>query len=57
VPILVEFAGWKTSTGAARTFSELPPRARKYLEKIASLTGPKLSIVSVGADREQTIRL
>ena len=57
VPILVDFPGWKTSTGAARTFADLPPRARKYLEKIASLTGPKLSIVSVGADRAQTIRL
>jgi adenylosuccinate synthase len=49
--------GWKKATGGARTFSDLPPKARKYLDKIASLTGPKLSIVSVGADREQTIRL
>ncbi len=57
VPILVELPGWKTPTAGARTFADLPPKARKYLEKIASLTGPKLSIVSVGADREQTIRL
>jgi adenylosuccinate synthase len=57
VPILVELPGWRTPTGGARAFSDLPSKARKYLEKIASLTGPKLSIVSVGADREQTIRL
>ena len=57
VPVLVELPGWKKSTGDARTFNELPPKARKYLNKIASLTGPKLSLVSVGADREQTIRL
>jgi adenylosuccinate synthase len=57
VPILIELPGWRTATGGARTIADLPPKARKYLEKIASLTGPKLSIVSVGADREQTIRL
>jgi adenylosuccinate synthase len=57
VPVLVELPGWKKFTGDARTFNELPLKARKYLNKIASLTGPKLSLVSVGADREQTIRL
>jgi adenylosuccinate synthase len=57
VPILIELPGWKKSTQDARTFDALPPRARSYLKKIASLTGAKLSLVSVGADREQTIRL
>ena len=57
VPVVIELPGWKVSTAQARTFGELPPKARNYLKKIASLTGPKLSIVSVGADREQTIRL
>ena len=57
VPVVIELPGWKASTAQARTFGELPSKARNYLKKIASLTGPKLSIVSVGADREQTIRL
>lgn len=57
VPVIIELPGWKASTAQARTFGELPSKARNYLKKIASLTGPKLSIVSVGADREQTIRL
>ena len=57
VPVAIELPGWKASTAQARTFGELPSKARNYLKKIASLTGPKLSIVSVGADREQTIRL
>jgi adenylosuccinate synthase len=57
VPVIIELPGWKASTARARTFGELPSKARNYLKKIASLTGPKLSIVSVGADREQTIRL
>jgi adenylosuccinate synthase len=57
VPVVIELPGWRASTARARNFSELPSKARNYLKKIASLTGPKLSIVSVGADREQTIRL
>jgi adenylosuccinate synthase len=57
VPVIIELPGWKASTAQARTFGQLPSKARNYLKKIASLTGPKLSIVSVGADREQTIRL
>ncbi len=57
VPVVIELPGWRAPTGHARKFGELPPKARNYLKKIASLTGPKLSIVSVGADREQTIRL
>ena len=57
VPVVVELPGWNASTAQARKFRELPAKARNYLKKIASLTGPRLSIVSVGADREQTIRL
>jgi adenylosuccinate synthase len=57
VPVLIELPGWKRSTGDARNFEDLPPKARNYLKKIASLTGSKLALVSVGADREQTIRL
>jgi adenylosuccinate synthase len=57
VPIVIELPGWNASTAQARTYRQLPSKARNYLKKIAGLTGPKLSIVSVGADREQTIRL
>ena len=57
VPVLIDMPGWMKSTQEARTFDSLPPKARSYLKKIASLTGPKLSLVSVGAAREQTIRL
>lgn len=56
-PVYIEMPGWNKSTAEARTFEELPAKARTYLKKIASLTGAKLSIVSVGADRAQTIRM
>jgi adenylosuccinate synthase len=54
-PIYREFPGWKTSTSQARTWKDLPAKARTYLETLAKLTGARLSIVSVGPGREQTI--
>ena len=56
-PIYEEFDGWLKDTTAAKTWKELPPKCRKYLEAIAKLTGAKLGIVSVGPGREQTILL
>lgn len=56
-PVYVDFPGWKTSTNKARRWKDLPARARTYLKAIAELTGAKLSIVSVGPAREQTIKL
>ena len=52
-----EMPGWLCPTDQARTFAELPPRARRYLQRIARLTGAKLSIVSVGPHRDQTIHV
>ena len=57
VPIYQEFHGWQTSTRRVREFDQLPKRARIYLQKLAQLSGARLSIVSVGARREETIFL
>ena len=56
-PVYIQMEGWKSSTENARRFGDLPANARNYLEKIASLTGASLKIVSVGAHRDQTILL
>ena len=56
-PVYAEFPGWNTPTDHARKFSDLPHRAREYVKKLAELTGAKLSIVSIGPARDQTIRL
>jgi len=56
-PIYAEFPGWRTPTDQARSWKDLPPKARAYLKAIAELTGAKLSIASVGPAREQTIQL
>jgi adenylosuccinate synthase len=54
-PVYIDFVGWKTPTTNARKWKDLPPRARTYLEALAEVTGARLSIVSVGPAREQTI--
>jgi adenylosuccinate synthase len=54
-PVYVEFEGWRTPTDKARTWKQLPPKARAYLKAIAELTGAKLAIASVGPSRDQTI--
>jgi adenylosuccinate synthase len=56
-PVYIEMPGWKTSTEAARKWSDLPKNTQAYVKKIAELTGTKLKIVSIGPDREQTIVL
>jgi adenylosuccinate synthase len=56
-PIYKRFTGWKESTGSARKFSQLPKNARNYLKAIAEMTGAKLTMVSVGPTRAETIML
>lgn len=56
-PVYRELPGWKQSTQNARKFSQLPKNARDYVKYISRLTGVRLSIVSVGPGRAQTIML
>src|SRR5437764_1951799 len=55
--IYEEVRGCKTSIHGARKFSQLPLAARKYVRYISELTGAKLSMVSVGPARGETIPL
>jgi adenylosuccinate synthase len=54
-PVYVEFEGWRTPTDKAKTFKQLPGKAREYLKAISELTNAKLFIASVGPGRDQTI--
>src|ERR1051325_895274 len=56
-PVYEEVRGWNACTHAARKFSQLPSAARKYVRYISELTGAKLSMVSVGPARGETIVL
>jgi len=56
-PIYEEMRGWKQSTTSAKKLSQLPFLARNYVKRLGQLTGAKVSIVSVGPVRAQTIFL
>ena len=56
-PIYEKMRGWKKNISSVRKFSGLPLAARSYVKRIAELTGARLSIVSVGPTRAQTIFL
>src|SRR5215211_564716 len=47
--------GWKRPTSAARRLEELPPEARRYLDRIETLVEAPIVYVSVGTRRDQII--
>ena len=54
-PVYEEFEGWKTDTSSIREYDKLPENAKKYLKRLSELVDTEISIVSVGAGRDQTI--
>ncbi|MBY0456131.1 MAG: adenylosuccinate synthase, partial [Gemmataceae bacterium] len=54
-PMYETLPGWSEDLTKVRKLSDLPAAARRYLDRIAELVGLKVSVVSVGPDREQTI--
>ena len=56
-PVYEVLEGWKSSTSHVKKYDELPHNAKKYIEKIKELCGVKISYVSVGPEREQTIEM
>ena len=53
-PVLEYLPGWKCAISDARSFSELPAAAQRYLERMAELVDSKVEIISVGPRRDQT---
>ena len=54
-PVYETFEGWKTDISGIRKYEDLPEKARKYVERMAEVTGIDVGIVSVGPNRDQTI--
>lgn len=54
-PVYRSFKGWKEQISGAKRWKQLPANTKKYVEMIEQLSGVKVSIVSVGARRDQTI--
>ena len=48
--------GWTEPLTGCRTLADLPENTRAYVERLQALCGVPIELVSVGADREATIR-
>jgi adenylosuccinate synthase len=55
VPVYETVPGWNDDITGVRKLADLPTGARRYIDRISELVGLKVSVVSVGPDREQTI--
>jgi adenylosuccinate synthase len=56
-PVYEEMPGWRESTVGLTDYAALPANARKYLERLESLVGVPIDVISTGPDRDQTIVL
>lgn len=54
-PALKSFKGWKKDITKIKKYEELPEELKRYVEYIEEQTQVKVSIISVGPQREQTI--
>ncbi len=56
-PVYMTLEGWSESTYGARSFSDLPAQAVKYITVIEELIGAPVFILSTSPEREDTILL
>ncbi len=56
-PVYEEMEGWKDNIGNIRKLSDLSGNAQKYINEIEKLTGTEVTMISVGAGREEVVKL
>jgi adenylosuccinate synthase len=56
-PIYDELQGWNQDISGITKFNDLPENAKKYVNYIQEQVGVKITLISVGSKRDQTIRL
>ncbi len=54
-PVYEIMPGWQTKTAGIRDWEKLPMNARHYIERIESLLGVSIGMISTGPDREDLI--
>jgi len=56
-PVYDEIEGWQESTVGCQSIGDLPQKCRAFLDRLEAMLGCDISIISTGAEREQTILL
>ncbi|MFH1753147.1 MAG: adenylosuccinate synthase [Candidatus Omnitrophota bacterium] len=54
-PVYESLPGWQSETTGCKRYSDLPPNAKRYLERLEELMGVKITMISVGSKRGETI--
>ena len=54
-PIYRSFEGWRDTTAGARSWSDLPAQAVKYVREIEELVGAPVTLLSTSPERDDTI--
>ena len=54
-PVYETLPGWKCDISGVRNFYQLPREAKDYVDFLEQLAGVRVSIITVGPDRDQTI--
>jgi adenylosuccinate synthase len=54
-PVYERVSGWSESTSGTTRWSDLPAAARRYLNRIAEISGVPLAMVSTGQRRDEVI--
>lgn len=55
-PVYEKLPGWQEDISSCETWEQLPENTRHYIERVEELMGVRAEFISVGADRNQTIR-
>ncbi|MGB7069905.1 MAG: adenylosuccinate synthase [Pyrinomonadaceae bacterium] len=56
-PVYETLAGWKSDTVGTTDFSDLPDKAKAYVEFLSRSIGVEIGLISTGPERDQTIIL
>jgi adenylosuccinate synthase len=56
-PVYEEMEGWTEDVTGATRVEDLPAAARKYLDRVADVSGLPVRWVSIGPDRDRTLEL
>ncbi|MFC1698650.1 adenylosuccinate synthase [Candidatus Omnitrophota bacterium] len=55
-PVYETHPGWRSDTSKVKKFNRLPLNAQRYIKRLEKLLQTKVSMISVGSQREQIIR-
>jgi len=54
-PVYETHGGWKQDLSGCRRYQDLPAAARSYVQRVESLVGVPVELISIGPGRDQTI--